>query len=106
MNRVVPADLRVLSTINIPHAAIAGKIKALYVMGENPLMSDPDIGHTEKAFENLDFLVVQDIFMTETAALADVVLPAASFAAKDGTFTNTERRVQRVRKAIRGAPRE
>lgn len=81
-------------------AAIAGKIKALYVMGENPLMSDPDIGHTEKAFENLDFLVVQDIFMTETAALADVVLPAASFAAKDGTFTNTERRVQRVRKVL------
>lgn len=81
-------------------AAIAGKIKALYVMGENPLLSDPDIGHTEKAFENLDFLVVQDIFMTETAVLADVVLPAASFVEKDGTFTNTERRVQRIRKAI------
>ncbi len=81
-------------------AAVNGKLKALYVMGENPLLSDPDIGHTEKAFENLDFLVVQDIFMTETAAVADVVLPATSFAEKDGTFTNTERRVQLLRKVI------
>ncbi len=87
-----------LSATAMVDAAVAGKLKALYVMGENPLLSDPDIGHTEKAFENLDFLVVQDIFMTETAAMADVVLPAASFVEKDGTFTNTERRVQLLRK--------
>jgi formate dehydrogenase alpha subunit len=81
-------------------AATKGELKALYIMGENPVMSDPDIAHTKKAFANLDFLVVQDIFMTETAEMADVVLPAVSFAAKEGTFTNTERRVQRVRRAI------
>ncbi|HEB12740.1 MAG TPA: formate dehydrogenase subunit alpha, partial [Actinobacteria bacterium] len=74
--------------------------KGLYIMGENPMLSDPDVGHVEKALENLDFLVVQDIFLTETAALADLVLPGVSFAEKDGTFTSTERRVQRVRKAI------
>lgn len=76
------------------------KIKALYIMGENPFLSDPDQGHVKKALESLDFLIVQDIFLTETAQFADVVLPAASFAEKDGTFTNTERRIQRVRKAI------
>ncbi len=81
-------------------AALRGKLKALYIMGENPAMSDPDINHTIKALEKLDFLVVQDIFMTETAELADVVLPASCFAEKDGTFTNTERRLQRVRKAL------
>jgi predicted molibdopterin-dependent oxidoreductase YjgC len=81
-------------------AADAEKIKAMYVMGENPMLSDPDINHTRKAFEKLEFLVVQDIFMSETAELADVVLPASCFAEKDGTFTNTERRVQRVRKAV------
>ena len=77
-----------------------GKIKFLYIMGENPMLSDPDQNHVRKSLENIDFLVVQDIFLTETAELADVVLPAASFAEKDGTFTNTERRVQRVRQAI------
>ena len=77
-----------------------GEVKFIYIMGENPMVSDPDINHVRKALSNVDFLVVQDIFMTETAELADVVLPAASFAEKDGTFTNTERRVQRVRKAI------
>ena len=77
-----------------------GKIKALYIIGENPLVSDPDLNHAEKALTNLDFLVVQDIFLSDTAGLADVVLPSASFAEKDGTFTNTERKVQRVRKAI------
>lgn len=77
-----------------------GSIKFLYIMGENPMVSDPDINHVRKSLNNLDFLVVQDIFLTETAELADVVLPAASFAEKDGTFSNTERRVQRVRKAI------
>jgi len=74
--------------------------KALYIMGENPLLSSPDLMHVREALESLDFLVVQDIFLTETAELADVVLPAASFAEKDGTFINTERRVQRVRRAI------
>ena len=75
-------------------------IKMMYVMGENPIVSDPDINHVKEAFGKLDFLVVQDLFITETAEFADVILPAASFAEKDGTFTNTERRVQRVRKAI------
>ncbi len=74
--------------------------KALYVMGENPMLSSPDLQHVRAALEALDFLVVQDIFLTETAELADVVLPAASFAEKDGTFLNTERRCQRVRRAI------
>ena len=77
-----------------------GEMKALYVMGENPMVSDPDLNHAEKSFNNLDFLVVQDIFMTETAKLADVVLPSKCFAEKEGTFSNTERRVQRVRKAV------
>lgn len=77
-----------------------GTIKALYQVGENPVLSEADANHVKKALDKLDFFVVQDIFMTETAEYADVVLPAVSFAEKDGTFTNTERRVQRVRKAI------
>jgi predicted molibdopterin-dependent oxidoreductase YjgC len=81
-------------------AAAKGQIKALYVLGENPMVSDADINHVEKAFDNIDFLVVQDIFLTETAQMADVVLPSTCWAEKDGTFTNTERRVQRVRKAV------
>jgi formate dehydrogenase major subunit len=81
-------------------AAHDGTLKALYVIGENPLVSDPDVNHAEKSLNNLDFLVVQDIFLTETARLADVVLPGVCFAEKDGTFANTERRVQRVRKAL------
>jgi formate dehydrogenase major subunit len=81
-------------------AAHDGKLKAFYIIGENPLVSDPDLNHCEKSMRNLDFLVVQDIFMTETARLADVVLPSACYAEKDGTFTNSERRVQRVRKAV------
>ena len=81
-------------------AMAAGAVRALYVMGENPMLSDPDQAHVETALRNLDFLVVQDIFLTETAALADVVLPAASFAEKDGTFTNTERRVQLLHAAV------
>ncbi len=80
--------------------ALDGKVKAMYVMGEDPVLSDPDANHVKKAINHLEFLVVQDLFMTETAKLADVFLPAASFAEKDGTFTNSERRVQRVRKAI------
>jgi formate dehydrogenase major subunit/formate dehydrogenase alpha subunit len=81
-------------------AAYDGTLKALYVIGENPLVSDPDVNHAEKSLANLDFLVVQDIFLTETAQLADVVLPTACYAEKDGTFANTERRVQRVCKAV------
>jgi len=77
-----------------------GTIKAMYIVGENPPLSEPNANHAIEALKKLDFLVVQDIFMSETAELADVVLPATSFAEKDGTFTNTERRVQRVRKAI------
>jgi formate dehydrogenase alpha subunit len=80
--------------------AHSGEIKALYIIGENPLVSDPDLNHAEKSLSHLDFLVVQDIFMTETAQKADVVLPSCCFAEKEGTFSNTERRVQRVRKAV------
>jgi predicted molibdopterin-dependent oxidoreductase YjgC len=81
-------------------AAYQGRVKAMYLMGENPVLSDPDATHVEEALQGLEFLVVQDMFLSETARLADVVLPACSFAEKDGTFTNTERRVQRVRKAV------
>jgi formate dehydrogenase major subunit len=81
-------------------AILDGKIKALVVLGENPMVSDPDSHYVEKALKAVDFLVVIDIFRTPTAELADVVLPGTSFAEKEGTFTNTERRVQMVRKAI------
>jgi formate dehydrogenase alpha subunit len=81
-------------------AILEGKIKGMYIMGENPVVSDPNSKQVEASLKKLDFLVVQDIFMTETAKIANVVLPAASFAEKDGTFTNTERRVQRVRKGL------
>jgi len=81
-------------------AAADGRLKGLLVMGENPMLSHPDQGHVRRALENLEFLAVMDIFPTPTTQLAHVVLPAASYAEKDGTFTNTERRVQRVRRAI------
>ncbi|MGE5832619.1 MAG: molybdopterin oxidoreductase family protein, partial [Methanomicrobiales archaeon] len=77
-----------------------GTVKCAYIMGENPMLSDPDLHHVEKGLKNLEFLVVQDIFLTETAQLANVVLPAACFAEKDGTQTSTERRVQKWRKAV------
>ncbi len=80
--------------------AYEGVIKAMFVIGENPMISDPNLNHAKKSLDKLDFLVVQDIFMTETAEMANVVLPTASFAEKDGSFTNTERKVQRVRRAI------
>lgn len=89
-----------LTVVEMLNAVKEGNIKALYIMGENPMSSDPDTNKVEEALKNLEFLVVQDIFLTETAQLAHVVLPAASFAEKEGSFTNTERRVQRVRKAI------
>ena len=89
-----------LTVTEIMNAVEEGKIRGLYIMGENPMMSDPDLTHVEKALKACELLVVQDIFLTETAQLADVVLPGCTFAEKDGTFTNTERRVQRIRKAI------
>ncbi len=89
-----------LTLMEIMAAAGSGKIKALYIMGENPLLSDPDLQHVQKELKKLDLMIVQDIFLTETAQMADVVLPARAFAEKEGTFTNTERRVQRVRKAL------
>lgn len=86
--------------VEILNAAHAGEIKGLYVLAENPMVSDPDTNHVREALEKLDFLVVQDIFLTETAKLADVVLPGACFAEKDGTFTNTERRIQQSFQAL------
>lgn len=80
-------------------AAHEGKVKAMYVMGEDPVLSDPNANHVKASLDNLDFFVVQDIFLTETAKFADIILPATCYAEKEGTFTNTERRVQRVRKA-------
>jgi formate dehydrogenase alpha subunit len=89
-----------LTSTEMIDAAFDNRIKAIYLVGENPVLSDPNAGHVQKALKKLDFLIVQDIFLTETACLADVVLPATTFAEKDGTFTNTERRVQLVRKAV------
>lgn len=89
-----------LTVVEMIKAAASGQIKGLYIMGENPMVSDPDLNKVKKSLSGIDFLVVQDIFLTETAQLADVVLPAASFAERDGTYTNTERRVQRLYKAI------
>ena len=80
--------------------AAEGKLKALYVLGEDPIMSDPDTNHIRKALETCELIVLQEIFPSETAPYADVLLPGASFAEKDGTFTNTERRIQMVNKAI------
>ncbi len=81
-------------------AMLDGRIRGLYLFGEDPVRTDPDTHHVIKALESLEFLVVEDLFMTETAKYADVVLPGCSYAEKEGTFTNTERRVQRVRKAV------
>ncbi|MFR1640654.1 MAG: molybdopterin oxidoreductase family protein, partial [Eggerthellaceae bacterium] len=81
-------------------AMVEGRIKGLFLFGEDPVRTDPDTHHVIEALESLEFMVVDDLFMTETAKYADVVLPGCSFAEKEGTFTNTERRVQRVRKAV------
>ena len=89
-----------LTATEVFPAAIQGKIKGLYICGEDPVVSDADTTHIIKALESLDFLVIQDLFLTKSAAYADVVLPAVSYAEKEGTFTNTERRVQRVRRAV------
>ncbi len=83
-------------------AAVSGELKAMYIMGEDPVRTDPDTHHVIKALQSLDFLVVQELFITETAKYADVILPGRSYAEKEGTFTNTERRIQRVRKAVEG----
>jgi len=88
------------SMVKMIEAALDGSLKGLYIMGENPMVSDPDTNKQREALENLEFLVVQDLFLTETAMLADVVLPAASWAEREGTFTNTSRAVQRIRKAV------
>ena len=94
------SDTPGLTVVEMMNSAHEGKIKAMYIMGENPLLTDPNLHHVKEALTNLDFLVMQDIFFTETTALADVVLPGAAFAEKDGTFSNTERRVQLIRKAV------
>jgi len=94
----LPDKVGMTVTQMIPAAGTT--IKALYIMGENPMLSDADVHHVEKSLSALDFLVVQDIFLTETAKLADVILPSACFAEKEGTFSNTERKVLRVRKAL------
>jgi formate dehydrogenase major subunit len=89
-----------LTVVEIMDSILAGGIKGMYIMGENPAMSDPDANHAREALAALDHLVVQDIFLTETAYLADVILPASAFAEKTGTFTNTDRLVQLGRQAI------
>lgn len=93
-------DKNGLTIVEMMDGASKGTIKGMYIMGENPMMSDPNLNHVEEALNNLDFLVVQDIFMTETTKYADVVFPAASFAEKNGTFTNSDRSVLRVRKMV------
>jgi formate dehydrogenase alpha subunit len=90
-----------LTTMEMVDAAEGGAIKGYFVMGENPMMSEPDLTHARHVMENLEFVLYQDIFMNETGEYADVVLPAASFAEKDGTFTNSDRRVQLIRPAVK-----
>jgi predicted molibdopterin-dependent oxidoreductase YjgC len=97
--RFLPAEAG-LTTMEMVDAAEKGAIKAYFVMGENPMMSEPDLRHARHIMENLDFILVQDIFMNETAVYADIILPATSFAEKTGTFTNSDRRVQLIREAV------
>jgi formate dehydrogenase major subunit len=89
-----------LTVVEVMHAIRAGTVKGMFIMGENPAMSDPDLRHAREALAGLEHLVVQEIFLTETAWHADVILPASAFAEKDGTFTNTDRRVQLGRRAL------
>lgn len=91
---------RGLTVVEIMNAAIKGDIRGMYIEGENPAMSDPDLNHAREALASLDHLVVQDLFLTETAFHADVILPASAFAEKEGTFTNTDRRVQLARAIV------
>ena len=97
--RTVPAEAG-LTTPEMIHAAAEGQLKALWIMGEDILQTDPDTTHVRSALKQLDLLVVQEIFMTETASMADVVLPASSHLEKNGTFTNGERRIQRVQQVV------
>jgi formate dehydrogenase major subunit len=92
--------MRGLTVVEIMHAIHAGEIRGMYIEGENPAMSDPDLNHARAALAKLEHLVVQDLFLTETAVHADVILPAAAFAEKKGTFTNTDRRVQMARPVL------
>lgn len=89
-----------LTATEMVDGAVTGAVRGMFVVGENPMMSEPNQAHTRHALEQLELLVIQDIFINETGELADVILPAVSFAEKDGTFTNSDRRVQRVRKAV------
>lgn len=89
-----------LTTVEIMQAAYNGKVKGMYIMGENPMLTDPNQNHTQKALERMEFLVIQDIFPTESTPFADVILPGVCFAEKNGTFVNSDRRVNRVRKAV------
>ncbi|MGA9263165.1 MAG: molybdopterin-dependent oxidoreductase, partial [Desulfobacterales bacterium] len=89
-----------LTTVEIMQAAFKGKVKGMYIMGENPMLTDPNQNHTQKALERMEFLVIQDIFPTESTPFADVILPGVCFAEKNGTFVNSDRRVNRVRKAV------
>ncbi|HEY79788.1 MAG TPA: molybdopterin-dependent oxidoreductase [Caldilineae bacterium] len=89
-----------LTVTEMLNGAEAGEVKCLYIIGENPMTSEPDLNHTRHSLNKTEFIVVQDLFMSETAQFADVIFPAAASAEKEGTFTNTERRVQRVRKAV------
>jgi formate dehydrogenase major subunit len=89
-----------LTVVEITDAALSGQIKGMYIMGENPAMSDPDLNHSRAALSKLEHLVLQDLFLTETAAFADVILPASAFPEKTGTFSNTDRRVQLGRQAL------
>jgi formate dehydrogenase alpha subunit len=89
-----------LTTTKILSSVAEGGVRSLFIMGENPMMSEPNLNHTRKLMEGLEFITAQDLFINESGAYADVFLPSASFAEKDGTFTNTDRRVQRVRQAI------
>jgi formate dehydrogenase alpha subunit len=89
-----------LTATEMVDRAVEGSVRGMFIVGENPMMSEPDQAHTRHALEQLELLVCQDIFINETGELADVILPAVSFAEKDGTFTNSDRRIQRVRKAV------
>jgi formate dehydrogenase alpha subunit len=97
---MTPPAAQGLVVTEMVEGCLDGRIRAMYIVGENPLLSEPDLHHARKALSQLDFLVVQDLFLHETAALAHVFLPATSFAEKEGTFTNSERRVQRVRQVL------
>ena len=93
-------DYAGLTVTEMLNQAEAGEVKCLYIIGENPMTSEPDLNHTRHSLNKTEFIVVQDLFLSETAQFADVIFPAAASAEKEGTFTNTERRVQRVRRAV------